>query len=54
MNTMASQITGVSIVGSGPYQEISKLRVTGLCGGKSPMAGEFLAQKARDVENVST
>ena len=31
----------------------SKLRVTGLCAGNSPVAGEFLAQKASNVENVS-
>ena len=31
----------------------SKLRVTGLCAGNSPVAGEFPAQKTNDVENVS-
>ena len=27
------------------------LRVTGLCAGNSPMAGEFLAQRASNAEN---
>ena len=31
----------------------SKLRVTGLCEGKSPETGEFLAQRASNAENVS-
>ena len=31
----------------------SKLRVTGLCVGNSPLTGEFPAQKASNVENVS-
>ena len=31
----------------------SKLRVTGLCGGNSPGTGEFPAQMASNVENVS-
>ena len=30
-----------------------KLRVTGLCAGNSPMAGEFLAQMASNAENIS-
>ena len=33
--------------------ETSKLRVTGLCVGNSPVAGEFPAQMASDAENVS-
>ena len=33
-------------------KEISKLRVTGLCEGNSPVAGEFPAQKASNAENV--
>ena len=49
MSAMVSQITGVSIVYSTVVQaqikEISKVRVTGLCEGKSPMTGEFLAQR---------
>ena len=31
----------------------SKLRVTGLCEGNSPVTGEFPAQRASSVENVS-
>ena len=31
---------------------ISKLRVTGLCEGNSPVTGEFPAQKASNAENV--
>ena len=30
-----------------------KLRVTDLCAGNSPVTGEFLAQRARNAENVS-
>ena len=60
MRAMASQITGGSIVystvGSGEDQilkKTSKLRVTGLCAGNSPVAGEFPAQRASNAENVS-
>ena len=31
----------------------SKIRVTGLCVGNSPVTGEFPAQKAGNAENVS-
>ena len=34
-------------------KKISKLRVTGLCEGNSPVTGEFPAQIASNVENVS-
>ena len=34
-------------------KKTSKLRVTGLCVGNSPVTGEFPAQKASNVENVS-
>ena len=34
-------------------KEISKLRVTGLCVGNSPVTGEFPAQRASNAENVS-
>ena len=34
-------------------QKTSKLRVTGLCEGNSPVAGEFPAQRASNMENVS-
>ena len=34
-------------------KKTSKLRVTGLCAGNSPVTGEFPAQMASNVENVS-
>ena len=34
-------------------KNISKLRVTGLCEGSSPVTGEFPAQRASNAENVS-
>ena len=34
-------------------KKTSKLRVTGLCAGNSPVTGEFPAQKASYVENAS-
>ena len=34
-------------------EKISKLRVTGLCAGNSPVTGEFLAQRASNAENIS-
>ena len=34
-------------------KKTSKLRVTGLCVGKSPGTGEFPAQMASNAENVS-
>ena len=34
-------------------KKTSKLRVTGLCAGNSPKAGEFPAQMASNAENVS-
>ena len=57
MGTMASQNTSLTIVYSIVYsaqiKETSKLRVTGLCVGNSPVTGEFPAQKASDVEDFS-
>ena len=58
MSTMASQITSLTIVCSTVYsrngwKETSKLRVTGLCEGNSPVTGEFPAQRASNAENVS-
>ena len=35
------------------WKKTSKLRVTGLCAGNSPVTGEFPAQMASDAENVS-
>ena len=58
MGAMASQITsltlGYSNVYSGSLKKTSKLRVTGLCWGNSPVTGEFPAQMASNAENVST
>ena len=58
MNTMASQITSLTIVYSTVYsgadqRNSSKLRVTGLCEGNSPATGECPAQRASNAENVS-
>ena len=58
MSTMASQITSITNVYSTVHsrrrsKKISKLRVTGLYGGNSPVTGEFLAQMASNAENVS-
>ena len=57
MSAMASQITSLTIaystVYSGRSKNTSKLRVTGLCSGNSPVTGEFPAQMASNAENVS-
>ena len=58
MSAMASQITSLTIVYSTVYsrrrpKKASKLRVTGLCVGNSPVTGEFPAQRASNAENVS-
>ena len=57
MGAMASQITSVSIVYltvcSGADKKASKLSVTGLCEGNSPVTGEFPSQRASNAENVS-
>ena len=59
MTAMASQITSPTIVYSIVYSfiqaqiEKSKLRVTGLCEGNSPVTGDFPAQRASNAENVS-
>ena len=57
MSEMASQITSVYSVYSTVFRrrskKISKLRVTGLCEGNSPVIGEFPSQKASNAENVS-
>ena len=58
MSAMASQITSLTIVYSNVYSKrrsnkTSKLRVTGLCEGNSPVIGEFPAQRASNAENVS-
>ena len=58
MGAIASQITSLTIVYSIVYSDAdkkktSKLRVTGLCAGNSPVIGEFPAQMASCAENVS-
>ena len=57
MGALTSQITSPTIVYSTVYsgadQKTSKLRVTGLCKGNSPVTGEFPAQMARNAEKVS-
>ena len=58
MSAMASQITRITIVYPSVYsgadqRKRSKLRVTGLCEGKSPVSGEFPAQRAINAKNVS-
>ena len=58
MRAMASQITSLTIVYSTVYsrrrsKKTSKLRVTGLCDGNSPVTCEFPAQMASNAENVS-
>ena len=59
MGEVASQITSLTIVYSvnGLFglrsKKTSKLHVTGLCVGNSPVTGEFPAQMASNAENVS-
>ena len=59
MSSMASQITSLTIVYSTVFfsrsrsKKTSKLRVTGLCEGTSPITDEFPAQRASNAENVS-
>ena len=52
------QITSLTIVYLTVYsrrrsKKTSKLRVTGLCDGNSPVTGDFPAQRASNAENVS-
>ena len=57
MSTMASQFTTLTIVYPTPNlrtsKKTSKLRVTGLCEGNSPVTGEIHAQRASNAENAS-
>ena len=58
MTTMASQINSLTIVllncsFGHRLKKTSKLRVTGLFAGKSPVTGEFPAQRTNNAENVS-
>ena len=55
---MASQSINLTIVYSNFYsgadqKKTSKLRVTGLCTGSSPVTGEYFVQSASNAENVS-
>ena len=55
MGAMTSQLTSLTVVYSSVYSDTSKktskLRVTGLCEGNSPVTGEFPAQRASNAEN---
>ena len=58
MGAIVSQITSLAIVYSSVTfrrrsKETSKLRVTGLCEGNSPVTGKFPAQRASNAESVS-
>ena len=57
MGAIASQMTSLTIVFLNRLfdtdKKTPKLRVTGLCAGNSPEAGEFPAQMASNAENVS-
>ena len=59
MGAIASQITSLTIdcllnrLSRRRSNKTSKLRVTGLCAGNSPVTGEFPAQMASNAENVS-
>ena len=54
MSAMASQITDVSNCWfQRRSKKVSKLCVSGLCAGNSPVTGEFPTQKASDAENAS-
>ena len=59
MGAMASQITSLTIdcllnrLFRRRSKKASKLRVTGICAGKSPVTGEFPAHMASNAENVS-
>ena len=58
MSAMASQITSLTIVYSTVYsmrksKENSKICVTSLIAGNSPVTGEFPAHKAGNAENIS-
>ena len=58
LSAMSSLITSLTIVYSTVYwrrrsKNTSKLHVTGLCEGNSPVTDEFPAQRASNAENVS-
>ena len=54
MGAIAFQLTGVTnVLFRLRSKKTSKLRVTGLCEGNSPVTGEFPTQRASNAENVS-
>ena len=53
MSAMASQTTSLNRLFKAQVKEKSKLHVTGLCAGNSPVTGEFSEQMASNAENVS-
>ena len=57
MDAIASQTTSLTMVYSTVYsgrsKKISRIRVTGLCVGNSPVIDEFPALMASNAENVS-
>ena len=54
MTVMATQISGVSPVSSGPRsKKTSKLRANGVCEGSPLVTDGFPSQKASDAEDVS-
>ena len=58
MSAMAFQITSLTIVYSAVYsgaelEKPSKLRITGLCEGNSPVTDEFPAHRVSNAETVS-
>ena len=55
MSAMTSEITNLTLVHSTVYsrrrsKQTSKLRVSGLCAGNSPVTGEFSAKKASNAK----
>ena len=53
MSAMASKTTSLNRLFRRGSQKTSKLRVTGLYEGNTPVTGEFPAQRASNAENVS-
>ena len=53
MEAIASQITSLNRLFRRRPNKTSKLRVTGLCVGNSPVTSEFPGQMANNAENVS-
>ena len=53
MSAMASQITSLNRLFRRRSKKTSKLHVTGLCVGNSPLTGEFPTQRTSNPENIS-